>query len=1009
MPKAEESTSIQIHERRLEDLLAELGSDRITPGSGVAAAVAVALAAACLQKALAITLKHRNSPTLFQASQRLPAIVATALHDGDRDAATFRHLVHRDSPDAANEVHEADSALLKLIDEIRDVANRVEPEIRDNMAGDIAAARALLDAASATLANNISELNGGTSPAANTAPADKHTSFVEVRGAREHNLKNIDVRIPRDAIVVFTGVSGSGKSSLAFGTLYAEAQRRYFESVAPYARRLIEHAAIPEVDAIEGLPPAIALQQHRGSPTTRSSVGSVTTLSNSLRLLYSRAGDYPSKQEALPAEAFSPNTPAGACPRCHGLGRVYDATERSMVPDDSLTIRERAIAAWPPAWQGQNLRDILVSLGYDVDTPWRKLPRKDRNWILFTDETPTAPVYAGLTPAETRRALKRKEEPSYQGTFIGARRFLLNTFAGTQSALVKKRVARYLVSTDCPLCHGKRLRAEALRVKFSGLDISAISSLPLKELKSRLLPAARRKGKDVQHLQAGHPEQALVAQRLAQDIVSRIDALLTLGLGYLSLDRSTPTLSPGELQRLRLATQIRSNLFGVVYVLDEPSAGLHPADTEALLTALHQLKRAGNSVFVVEHELDVIRHADWIVDIGPAAGEQGGRVLYSGPLQGLAQVEESISRRFLFAQHTAPTRTPRAPAAWIRLEAVERNNLKQVAVDIPVGAFTAVTGVSGSGKSTLVSQVLVELVATHLGHSLDADNDDDEGPALDDAPVTPGGRIVAGLESIRRLVQVDQKPIGRTPRSNLATYTGLFDPIRRLFASTPTARARRYDAGRFSFNVAKGRCETCEGEGFVCVELIFLPSVFAPCPTCHGTRYNEKTLEIDYRGLNIAGVLALTVDAACEFFASEPAVLRPLQVLRDVGVGYLRLGQPATELSGGEAQRIKLATELQRAQHGNTLYVLDEPTTGLHPADVEKLIAQLDRLVSAGNTVIVVEHDMQVIRQSDWIIDMGPGAGDEGGRIVCVGEPARVAKSRQSATAPYLRAALGLA
>jgi excinuclease ABC subunit A len=825
--------------------------------------------------------------------------------------------------------------------------------------------------------------------------------YVHVRGAREHNLKNVDVDIPRDALVVFTGVSGSGKSSLAFGTLYAEAQRRYFESVAPYARRLIDQAGVPEVDSIEGLPPAIALQQHRGSPTTRSSVGSVTTLSNSLRLLYSRAGKYPARHEHLPAEAFSPNTPAGACPRCHGLGRIYDATEKSMVPDDSLTIRERAIAAWPPAWHGQNLRDILVSMGYDVDRPWRELPRKDRDWILFTDEQPSVPVYAGFTPAETRRALKRKEEPSYQGTFTGARRYVLHTFATTQSPMIKKRVAQYLVSTDCPVCHGKRLRAEALQVTFAGLDISELSALPLKRVTEVMKRAVGEANADFARLEKQHPEQALVARRLADDVCGRIQVLMHLGLGYLSIDRSTPTLSPGELQRLRLATQIRSNLFGVIYVLDEPSAGLHPADTEALLGALDQLKAAGNSLFVVEHEIDVIRHADWIVDIGPAAGVGGGRVLYSGPTEGLAKVPASITRRYLFETEARSARTPRTPQGWLRLRGVERNNLDKVDADFPLGVFTTVTGVSGSGKSTLVSQVLVELVSEHLGHTVDEEVEESE--ALErTTSVTRGGRIVAGLERIRRLVRVDQKPIGRTPRSNLATYTGLFDHVRKLFAATSAARAHRYDAGRFSFNVAKGRCETCEGEGFVSIELIFLPSVFAPCPTCHGARYNAKTLEIRYRDKNIAEVLGLTVDEACAFFAEEPQVLRPLTVLREVGVGYLRLGQPATELSGGEAQRIKLATELQRLQRGDSLYVLDEPTTGLHPSDVEKLMAQLDTLVAAGNTVIVVEHDLSVIAASDWIIDMGPGAGDEGGRIVVAGTPADVARSRESRTASYL-------
>ncbi|WP_163989029.1 excinuclease ABC subunit UvrA [Pyxidicoccus caerfyrddinensis] len=827
------------------------------------------------------------------------------------------------------------------------------------------------------------------------------TGYVRVRGAREHNLKNIDVEIPRDALVVFTGVSGSGKSSLAFGTLYAEAQRRYFESVAPYARRLIDQAGVPEVDSIDGLPPAVALQQHRGSPTSRSSVGSVTTIANSLRLLYSRAGTYPPHQRHLDSDAFSPNTPAGACPHCHGLGRVYEVTEKSMVPDDSLTIRERAVAAWPPAWHGQNLRDILVTLGYDVDTPWKDLPKKDREWILFTDEQPTVPVYAGFTPAETRRALKRKEPPSYMGTFTGARKYVLQTFATTQSALMKKRVAQYMVGGQCSVCQGKRLRRESLSVTFAGLDIGELSRLPLKRVAEILRPAADGTGPGAAKLAREHPEQALVAARIAKDLLARISVLTELGLGYLSLERSTPTLSPGELQRLRLATQVRSNLFGVVYVLDEPSAGLHPADTEALLKALDQLKGSGNSLFVVEHEVDVIRHADWVVDVGPAAGEKGGRILYSGPLEGLQHVEASKTRRYLFGADLRLRHAPRAARGWLRLEGVTRNNLHSLDVDFPLGVFTTVTGVSGSGKSSLVSQVLVELVAEQLGH--EAPLDEEEGEELERTVVlTTGGRIAEGMEGIKRLVRVDQKPIGRTPRSNLATYTGLFDSVRKLFASTPAAKARRYDVGRFSFNVAKGRCETCEGEGFVSVELLFLPSVYAPCPTCHGARYNAKTLEIQYRGKNIAEVLGMTVDGAYEFFADEPQVLRSLGVLREVGLGYLRLGQPATELSGGEAQRIKLATELQRMQRGNTLYVLDEPTTGLHPADVDKLMTQLKGLVEAGNTVILVEHDMRVIAESDWVIDMGPGAGDEGGKVVAAGTPAEVARSAVSRTAPFL-------
>jgi excinuclease ABC subunit A len=636
-----------------------------------------------------------------------------------------------------------------------------------------------------------------------------------------------------------------------------------------------------------------------------------------------------------------------------------------------------------------------------VDRPWRELPKKDRDWILFTDEQPTVPVYAGLTPAETRRALRRKEEPSYMGTFTSARRYVLHTFANSQSALMKKRALEFMLGTECPMCHGKRLRPESLSVTFAGLDIADISRLPLKRLAELFAPYAHGTPPRDARRNAAHPEQVIVRERIAQDLVARLSVLLDLGLGYLSLERSTPTLSPGELQRLRLATQVHSNLFGVAYVLDEPSAGLHPADTEALLAALDRLKSSGNSLLVVEHELDVIRRADWIVDVGPAAGEHGGCVLYSGPPAGLAQVEASQTRRHLFAPAPARSTAPRPAAGWLHLSGVTRNNLRDLDVMFPLGVLTTVTGVSGSGKSSLVSQALVELIADCLGHEIPADTQDAD--ELDSgASATSSGRIASGMEHVKRLVVVDQKPIGRTPRSNLATYTGLFDHVRRLFAATKMARARRYDAGRFSFNVARGRCETCEGEGFVMVELLFLPSVYAPCPTCHGTRYNAKTLEVTYRGHNIAEVLGMTVDTAHDFFADEEPVRRALDVLRQVGLGYLRLGQPATELSGGEAQRIKLATELQRMQRGNTLYVLDEPTTGLHPSDVERLVAQLETLVDAGNTVIVVEHDMHVVAQSDWVIDIGPGAGDEGGRVVTTGTPHDVAKAPSSRTAPYL-------
>ncbi|AMR32036.1 excinuclease ABC subunit A [Mucilaginibacter sp. PAMC 26640] len=829
-----------------------------------------------------------------------------------------------------------------------------------------------------------------------------HQGFVRVRGAREHNLKNVDLDIPRDALVVFTGISGSGKSSLAFGTLYAEAQRRYLESVSPYARRLFNQMSIPEVDEIEGLPPAVALQQQRGSVSTRSSVGSVTTISNLLRMLYSRAGDYPAGQPIIYAESFSPNTPEGACTECHGLGRVYEVTEKSMVPDDTKTIRERAIAAWPSAWGGQNQRDILTSMGYDVDVPWRDLPKATRDWILFTEEQPVLPVYPGLNLEQTQRAIKRKAQPDYMGTFTGVKRHVMHTFATTQSALMKKRVAQYMLSSECPLCHGKRLRKESLSIKFAGIDIADMARVPLAKLLPVFEPYVNGTSPAFNKKQADNPEKIMVAQRIAQDLVSRLNVILDLGLGYLNLERSTPTLSPGELQRLRLATQVRSNLFGVVYVLDEPSAGLHHADTEALLRALDRLKASGNSLFVVEHEIDVIRHADWIVDVGPRAGEHGGNILYSGPPEGLKRVEESVTRHYIYDAQHLPHSAPRQPKGWLKLSAVSRNNLNKLNAEFPLGMFISVTGVSGSGKSSLVSQVLVELVAEQLGLSVDLVAEEESDPLTETVIATTGGEITAGMEWVKRLVVVDQRAIGRTPRSNLATYTGLFDNVRKLFAATDLAKSRKYDAGRFSFNVSKGRCPHCEGEGFVMVELLFLPSVYAPCPTCQGTRYNPATLEVKYKGTNIAEVLAMTVDEAWNFFAGDPQIHRALEAIREVGLGYLRLGQPATELSGGEAQRIKLATELQRTQNGNSLYILDEPTTGLHPSDVEKLMAQLKGLVACGNSVIVVEHDMHVIAASDWVIDIGPNPGDEGGKIVFAGKPADLLKVKASRTAPYL-------
>ncbi|MGB3485316.1 MAG: excinuclease ABC subunit UvrA [Mycobacterium sp.] len=831
--------------------------------------------------------------------------------------------------------------------------------------------------------------------------SDEPDPYLRVYASRVHNLRAVDVAAPRDAFVVFTGVSGSGKSSLAFGTVYAEAQRRYFESVAPYARRLLLPNDAPKVDDITGLPPAVALQQRRGATSSRSTVGTVTTLSNLLRMLLSRAGTYPpGATERLDSDAFSPNTTAGACPECHGLGRIHRVTEQTLVPDPTLTIREGAVAAWPGAWQGQNLRDILITLGYDVDKPWRKISKRQRDWILFTDEQPTVEIDPGQHPVTA--------DYHYNGTFSSAERHVRHTLANSQSAMMRRRALQYVDSVDCPLCAGSGLRPEALAVTFAGCNVAELVALPLTVLAEVLRPAATRTEFDAAYESTESGEHTEVATMIAADLVARIAVLVDLGLGYLSLHRRTPTVSPGELQRLRLATQLRAGLFGVLYVLDEPSAGLHPADAEPLLEVLDRLRRAGNSLFVVEHDMDVVRRADWIVDVGPGAGELGGDVLYSGPVAGLADVATSVTRRYLFERNPLDKNNSRTPVGLLSLRGITFHNLRDLAVDIPLGTFVAVTGVSGSGKSTLVCKVLGDVIARELGRAADAADDGGDGDTelLDIDQDASLGVSVAGAGIIDRLVTVDQRPIGRTPRSNLATYTGLFDAVRKAFAGTDEARRRGWSAGRFSFNVAEGRCDTCQGEGFVAVELLFLPGTYATCPTCGGARYCEETLEVTYRDRTIADVLALTVDEAAEFLADLPSAARSLVTLRDVGLGYLRLGQPATELSGGEAQRIKLASELQRVKRGHTLYVLDEPTTGLHPSDVDLLELQLHRLVDAGNTVVVAEHNMNVVAGADHVIDLGPGGGDDGGTVVVAGTPRDVAAHPQSRTARYLAARL---
>ena len=808
--------------------------------------------------------------------------------------------------------------------------------------------------------------------------------MIRIRNAHLHNLKNVDVELPRNRLVAFTGVSGSGKSSLAFGTLHGEAQRRYLESIAPFARRLIGGATDPQVESVEGLPPTVALAQNRSAGGARSSVGTVSTISNTVRLLYSRCGTSPEHAgHHLDSDAFSPNTAAGMCPDCQGTGVRHRPTEATMIPDPSLSITDGAIAAWPGGWAGRNFHDILATLGYPMDLPWREIPRRDREWILFTEEQPVVTVHPVRSAAQV--------EKTYQGTWRSVADHLRKTLAETRSEPLRRRALSFMESTRCPTCRGRRLTSAALAVTYLALPVDELNALPLARVRELLAERL-----------AGLSTDSDAEFLLLEQVVPILDSATELGLGHLSLDRGTRTLSAGELQRLRLASQLRSGLFGVAYVLDEPSAGLHPVERRAVATLIRSFLDAGNTVLLVEHDLSLIAEADWIVDVGPAAGEGGGEILHSGPV---AELPDSPTTRALAAGLPVPkTHAETRPAhGRLTLRGIHARTLRGVDLDLGLGQLTAVTGVSGSGKSTLVSHVLAEALRERVATTVH------DAPEATDTPAEGAGdswRVtgITGAEQVTRLVQITQKPIGRTPRSCLATYTGLFDHVRRLFAATEEATRREWTVSRFSYNVAQGQCPTCHGEGQIEVELVFLPGSYTSCPDCHGDRYHARTLEVTWRELSIADVLRLTVDEAADVFADTPAIARAIRALRAVGLGYLRLGQGAPELSGGEAQRIKLATELQRSRRGHTLYLFDEPTTGLHPADVEKLLGEIERLVDAGDTAVVVEHDPATIARADRVIDLGPGAGAEGGRIIADGAPADIAGNERSATGRYLRA-----
>ena len=942
-----------------------------------------------------------------------------------------------------------------------------------------------------------------------------------IRGAREHNLKGVDLDLPRDTMIVFTGLSGSGKSSLAFDTIFAEGQRRYVESLSSYARQFLGQMDKPDVELIEGLSPAVSIDQKSTSRNPRSTVGTVTEVYDYLRLLYSRAGvqhcpvcdavissqtpqqivdqvrslpegtrfqvlapvvrgrkgeyselfgelrgrgfnrvrvdgaverldnpptlnkrlkhdievivdrlvvrdgirqrltdsvetalglaegliiieqvDLPdddpdrerrySEKRACPNEhplaldemeprTFSFNAPYGACPACTGIGTRLEVDPELVVPDEELTLAEGAVAPWSShqKYFTRQLEALGKELSFDVDTPWRALPARAREAILRGKDYEVKVTYRN----------RWGRERIYSTGFEGVLDYVMRKHDETESDWSRERYQAYMREIPCPVCDGARLKPEVLAVRVGGLSIAQLCELPISEARDFLAGLSLT------------GQAAQIAGSVLTEINARLGFLVDVGLDYLSLARGAATLSGGEAQRIRLATQIGSGLVGVLYVLDEPSIGLHQRDNTRLIETLQRLRDLGNTLIVVEHDEDTIRSADWIVDIGPGAGELGGKVVYSGDVAGLARAEGSVTGDYLARRRRIEIpdkRRERDKNREVTVVGARENNLKDVTVSFPLGVLTAVTGVSGSGKSSLVNSILYQVLANRLNRSRGV----------------PGRhKTVRGVDHLDKVVHVDQSPIGRTPRSNPATYTGVWDHIRKIFAAVPESKVRGYGPGRFSFNVKGGRCESCKGDGTLKIEMNFLPDVYVPCEVCHGARYNRETLEIRYKDKTVADVLDMTIHQAAEFFSASSVIARHLNTLVEVGLGYVRLGQSATTLSGGEAQRVKLATELQRRSSGRTIYVLDEPTTGLHFEDIRKLLGVLQGLVDKGNSVVVIEHNLDVIANADWVIDMGPEGGKGGGTVVVTGTPEKVAATESSYTgqflAPMLRTARG--
>jgi excinuclease ABC subunit A len=932
-----------------------------------------------------------------------------------------------------------------------------------------------------------------------------------VRGAREHNLKDVSIELPRDALIVFTGLSGSGKSSLAFDTIFAEGQRRYVESLSAYARQFLGQMDKPDVDFIEGLSPAVSIDQKSTNRNPRSTVGTITEVYDYFRLLFARAGrphcpecgkavsrqspqqivdqiltmpattkfqvlapvvrerkgefvdlfaelvtqgysrarvdgetiqlteppklkkqekhtievvidrltakaesksrltdsietalklgnglvlldfvdaktgekehtysehlachDCNLSFEELEPRSFSFNSPFGACVECSGIGTKLEVDEELIIPDDSISINEGAIAPWAGGQSSEYFLRLLEALAtelkFSMDNPWKKLSVKAREAIINGFD------YEVHVKYKNRYGRVR----NYSTGFEGVVPFIHRRHSETDSDYSRDKYEAYMRETPCPVCKGARLKPEVLAVTLGGKSIAEVCALSIDDCAIFLKQVTLNK------------REAQIAERVMKEVHARLGFLLDVGLDYLSLDRPAATLSGGEAQRIRLATQIGSGLVGVLYVLDEPSIGLHQRDNRRLIDTLTRLRDLGNTLIVVEHDEETIRTADWVVDIGPGAGEHGGKVVVSGSYEELIASKESITGAYLSGRKSIvipSTRRPVDAKRQLVIKGAKENNLKDIEVSIPLGLFVSVTGVSGSGKSTLVNDILYTTLANKLNG----------------ARLVPGRhRTVTGIDQLDKVVHVDQSPIGRTPRSNPATYTGVFDKVRALFAETTEAKVRGYQQGRFSFNVKGGRCENCSGDGTITIEMNFLPDVYVPCEVCHGARYNRETLEVHYKNKTIAQVLDMPIEIAHEFFESVPTIARYLKTLCDVGLGYVRLGQSAPTLSGGEAQRVKLSTELQRRSTGRTIYVLDEPTTGLHFEDVNKLLGVLKRLVESGNTVIVIEHNLDVIKSSDWVIDMGPEGGFRGGTVVAEGTPESVAKIKESYTGQYL-------